>query len=81
MKSHRRIVRPHTTPEVKADCYKREVRVTCEEWRNETKFLVDAQITTWCAINLIRNLRRALREIGAHDIAVGTKLLEDEGKP
>lgn len=57
------------TPKVEAKSYSQTITVTTGSWSGKTMNSMTGEMSVHCAAQLIRNLRRALRQIRDEEIA------------
>lgn len=68
-KQRTRNIKAEWTPEVDALVYSRVIRVKTGGWSGETRNVVTGELSVSCAVELIRNLRKAVRQIRDYQVA------------
>ena len=68
------------SPEVLAVPSTQKIQIKTGSWKGETRYECTGELSVYCATNLIRNLRRALRKIRDDETAKLNNLVtEAEG--
>lgn len=57
------------TPNIEAKTYSKTIKVTTGSWSGKTINNMTGELSVFCAVELIRNLRRALRKIRDEETA------------
>ena len=65
------------SPGVDADTWNHKIRVKTGGWSGNTKNRMTGELSVYCAVQLVRDLRRALREIRDEETARLNKAVQD----
>lgn len=57
------------SPDVDADTWNHKIRVKTGGWSGNTKNQMTGELSVYCAVQLVRDLRRALRKIRDEETA------------